>query len=153
VIVRKAFGGAFITMNSKDLGADASFCWPEAEIGIMSAEAAVEIIHRKRVRDSLSGDAYGRLARRYAEESLSVDVALRSGAIDAVIHPVETRERVIHALRLGGAAAPALEEAFTYEHLAAASLSSAGAPPQMPRRITAPASGYRLTTAPEGAPP
>jgi acetyl-CoA carboxylase carboxyltransferase component len=103
VIVRKAFGGAFITMNSKDLGADASFSWPQAEIGIMSPHAAVEIIHGRRLGER-SEHLRDRLARRYAEESLSPEAALGSGAIDAVIDPAETRERVIRALRLDRAA-------------------------------------------------
>ena len=47
VILRKAFGGAFITMNSKDLGADYVFAWPQAEIGVMGAKPAVGIIHRR----------------------------------------------------------------------------------------------------------
>ena len=47
LIVRKAFGGAFITMNSKDLGADYVFAWPEAEIGVMGASPAVGVIHRR----------------------------------------------------------------------------------------------------------
>src|SRR5262249_33840135 len=66
VIVRKAYGGAFITMNSKDLGADASFCWPQAEIGVMSAEAAVEIIHGRQLLGDGNADVRDRLARRYA---------------------------------------------------------------------------------------
>src|SRR5262249_7531695 len=103
VIVRKAFGGAFITMNSKDLGADAAFSWPRAEIGIMSPHAAVEIIHGRRL-GAANGHLRERLARRYAEESLSPEAALDSGAIDAVIDPAETRERVLRALRLDRAA-------------------------------------------------
>jgi acetyl-CoA carboxylase carboxyltransferase component len=98
VILRKAFGGAFITMNSKDLGADASYCWPNAEIGIMSSHAAVEIIHHQRL--AAAGHQRDQLARRYAEESLTPEAAVRSGAIDAVIEPSETRDRVIRALRL-----------------------------------------------------
>ncbi|HUB73218.1 MAG TPA: carboxyl transferase domain-containing protein [Solirubrobacteraceae bacterium] len=101
VIVRKAFGGAFITMNSKGLGADACFCWPQAEIGIMSAEAAVEIIHARRLLAPRSGDLRGRLARHYARENLSLEAALRGGAVDAVIEPAQTRERVARALGLG----------------------------------------------------
>ena len=49
VILRKAFGGAFITMNSKDLGADYVFAWPEAEIGVMGAKPAVGVIHRRQL--------------------------------------------------------------------------------------------------------
>ena len=106
VVVRKAFGGAFITMNSKDLGADAAFAWPQAEIGIMSPQAAVEIIHGRRLRGAANRRARATLEHRYAEESISSAAALRSGAIDAVIRPHETRERVSEALGLGSASAP-----------------------------------------------
>jgi acetyl-CoA carboxylase carboxyltransferase component len=99
VILRKAFGGAFITMNSKDLGADAAYSWPAAEIGVMGPRAAVEIIHRRRVRDASSGEREARrLARRYARSHLSPEAALRLGAIDAVIEPADTRSRVTSAL-------------------------------------------------------
>jgi acetyl-CoA carboxylase carboxyltransferase component len=99
VVLRKAFGGAFITMNSKDLGADAAFAWPSAEIGIMGPRAAVEIIHRKRLLEATAPEQEAaRLAERYAEAHLSADTAARLGAIDAVIAPAETRRRVAGAL-------------------------------------------------------
>jgi acetyl-CoA carboxylase carboxyltransferase component len=99
VVLRKAFGGAFITMNSKDLGATLALSWPNAEIGIMSAHAAVEIIHGRELADSSSPRGRAEhLARRYAEEHLSAEAALRRGAIDALIEPRETRERVAAAL-------------------------------------------------------
>ncbi len=105
VIVRKAFGGAFITMNSKDLGADAAFSWPSAEIGVMSARAAVEIIYgRKLAAVEDARDSVDWLARRYAEEHLTPRAALERGAIDAIIEPADTRRRVLDALL----AAPAL---------------------------------------------
>jgi acetyl-CoA carboxylase carboxyltransferase component len=99
VILRKAFGGAFITMNSKGLGADASFSWPGAEIGVMSASAAVEIIHRRKLMEAPDDpELAGRLADTYAEQHLSARAALELGAIDEVIDPTETRERVADAL-------------------------------------------------------
>ena len=98
VIVRKAFGGAFIAMNSKDLGADAAFSWPEAEIGIMSAGAAVEIIHRRRLNSEAGENSSEPLAHRYAKEHLGAHAAAQRGAIDAVIEPSETRERVAAVL-------------------------------------------------------
>jgi acetyl-CoA carboxylase carboxyltransferase component len=103
VILRKAFGGAFITMNSKGLGADASFSWPDAEIGIMSGGAAVEVIHRRQLAAAGGPEVAERLAGRYAEEHLSANAALERRAIDAVIAPHETRERVADVL-LGGRA-------------------------------------------------
>jgi acetyl-CoA carboxylase carboxyltransferase component len=144
VIVRKAFGGAFITMNSKDLGADAAFSWPQAEIGIMSPHAAVEIIHGRRLGPR-SEHLRERLARRYAEESLSPEAALGSGAIDAVIDPGETRERVVRALRLDGAAAPDLVARRETERATTAVI------PQAPRRVNGLTRSYRQTITPEGA--
>jgi acetyl-CoA carboxylase carboxyltransferase component len=141
VIVRKAFGGAFITMNSKDLGADASFCWPDAEIGIMSAQAAVEIIHGRRLLGRRTNDLLDRLASRYAKESLTPEAAIGRGAVDAIIEPAETRERVLAALRLPRAAQDA-DERLT-----------AGVASRVARRDGRLKSSYRLTTATEGAQP
>jgi acetyl-CoA carboxylase carboxyltransferase component len=139
VILRKAFGGAFITMNSKDLGADASFCWPDAEIGIMSAHAAVEIIHGRRLLGRRGTDLLERLARHYAKESLTPAAAIARGAVDAIIEPAETRERALRALRL----APA--ESGAHEMLAG------GAATRRPRRDARLTAGYRLSIAQEGA--
>ncbi len=58
VILRKAFGGAFITMNSKDLGADYVFAWPQAEIGVMGAKPAVGIIHRRELAAAEDPEAH-----------------------------------------------------------------------------------------------
>jgi acetyl-CoA carboxylase carboxyltransferase component len=91
VVLRKAYGGAYITMNSKDLGAHLTFAWPGAELGVMAARQAVRIIH-KREPD------LDRLADRYASEHLGALVAARNGFIDEVIAPAETRERVAWAL-------------------------------------------------------
>jgi adenylyl-sulfate kinase len=99
VILRKAFGGAFITMNSKDLGADAAFAWPAAEIGIMGARAAIEILDRRRLLEAAAPEEEAAvLARHYAEAHLSPDIAARLGVIDAVIDPAETRRRVAGAV-------------------------------------------------------
>ncbi len=95
VILRKAFGGAFITMNSKDIGATASVAWPRAQIGIMGARAAVEITHRRQLASANEAEREAwRLARRYADAHLSADAAVRLGVIDAVIQPADTRRWV-----------------------------------------------------------
>jgi acetyl-CoA carboxylase carboxyltransferase component len=108
VIVRKAFGGAFITMNSKDLGADATFAWPRAEIGIMSPRSAVEIIHRRRLLETACPEREAAwLANRYAQRHLSPHTALALGVIDAVIDPRETRSRVAAELLMGAASTAA----------------------------------------------
>jgi acetyl-CoA carboxylase carboxyltransferase component len=100
LIVRKAFGGAFITMNSKDLGADYVFAWPQAEIGVMGAKPAVGIIHRRELA-AADDPAAAReaLARRYAEAHLRPQVAAAAGYVDELIEPAETRPRIAWALR------------------------------------------------------
>jgi acetyl-CoA carboxylase carboxyltransferase component len=104
VILRKSFGGAYITMNSKELGADYVFAWPQAEIGVMGAKPAVGIIHRRslaaaeepeRLRESL--------AVAYADQHLRPEVAAGAGEIDELITPAQTRQRLAWALRsMGG---------------------------------------------------
>jgi len=98
VVLRKAFGGAYITMNSKDLGADVVFSWPNAQIGIMAARQAVGIVHGRRLREdeSLSRDD---LADAYAAEHLTAPAAAASGWVDEVIDPEASRESLAWALR------------------------------------------------------
>ena len=99
LILRKAFGGAFITMNSKDLGADYVFAWPQAEIGVMGAKPAVGIIHRRELAAAPDPtDARERLAAEYATHSCaptSPKRRLRRRADRAS----QTRARVSWALR------------------------------------------------------
>ncbi len=104
VILRKAFGGAFITMNSKDLGADYVFAWPQAEIGVMGAKPAVGIIHRRELAAAADPDeARERLAARYADAQLRPQVAASTGYVDELIAPAQTRSRLSWAFRsLGG---------------------------------------------------
>ena len=100
VILRKAYGGAYITMNSRDLGADLVLAWPQAEMGIMSARAAVGIVHR---RDLEAADdpvaERDRLSDEYAEEHLLAEAAAAGGFIDEVVEPQDTRRRIAGALR------------------------------------------------------
>ena len=99
VILRKAYGGAVITMNSRGLGADMVFAWPEAEIGIMAARQAVGIVERRTIaaapEPELARDA---LAEEYAGEHLTAATAAESGFVDEVIEPSDTRRRVGWAL-------------------------------------------------------
>jgi propionyl-CoA carboxylase beta chain len=100
LILRKAFGGAYITMNSKDLGADYVFAWPNAEIGVMAARSAVAIINRRELAAAADPDAVrDDLAARYAETSLCPRVAAAGGHIDELITPGKTRSRLIWAFR------------------------------------------------------
>jgi acetyl-CoA carboxylase carboxyltransferase component len=107
VVLRKSYGGAYITMNSRDLGADLVVAWPDAELGIMSARAAVGIVHGRELRASRDPDAERlRLADAYAREHLVADASAASGFIDEIVEPVQTRARLAWALRtLAGAGA------------------------------------------------
>jgi acetyl-CoA carboxylase carboxyltransferase component len=99
VVLRKAYGGAFIAMNSRDLGADLVFAWPEAEIGVMGAHPATGIIHRRELAAAEDPAAAQQiLAAAYAEEHLGAEVAAAGGFVDEVIEPYETRARVAGAL-------------------------------------------------------
>jgi acetyl-CoA carboxylase carboxyltransferase component len=105
VVLRKAYGGAYITMNSKDLGADLALAWSGAEIGIMGARAAVGIVHRRELeRDPAPETLAENLAARYAAQHITAERALELGLLDGVIAPAETRGRLADAL----ASAPAL---------------------------------------------
>jgi acetyl-CoA carboxylase carboxyltransferase component len=100
VVLRKSYGGAYITMNSRDLGADLVLAWPDAELGIMSARAAVGIVNRRELR--VTGDPEGerdRLADVYAREHLRAHSAAAAGFVDEIIEPAQTRERLAWALR------------------------------------------------------
>ncbi|MGO9884580.1 MAG: acyl-CoA carboxylase subunit beta [Solirubrobacteraceae bacterium] len=99
VVLRKSYGGAYITMNSRDLGADLVLAWPEAELGIMSAKAAVGIVNRRELR--LAGDPDAereRLADAYSRDHLRAESAAAEGFVDEIIEPVQTRERLAAAL-------------------------------------------------------
>jgi acetyl-CoA carboxylase carboxyltransferase component len=99
VVIRKAFGGAFIAMNSKDLGADFVFAWPGAQLGVMGSVQAVEIIHRREIeRAEDPSRLTERLADVYADEHLHVGSASADGFVDEVIAPSETRTRIVAAL-------------------------------------------------------
>ncbi|HEY7121780.1 MAG TPA: carboxyl transferase domain-containing protein [Solirubrobacterales bacterium] len=101
VVLRKAYGGGFITMNSRELGADLALAWPGAEIGVLGARQAVGIINRREIQGSADPDAeQDRLASEYAERHLSAEVAAAAGDVDEVIEPGETRERLTWALSM-----------------------------------------------------
>jgi acetyl-CoA carboxylase carboxyltransferase component len=99
VILRKAYGGAFIAMNSRGLGADLVFAWPRAEIGVMGAHPATGIIHRRELAAAADPVAMQEaLSADYAQEHLGAEVAAAGGFVDEVIEPYETRCRVAGAL-------------------------------------------------------
>jgi len=99
VVLRKAFGGAYIAMNSKDLGADYVFAWPGAQLGVMGAKQAVGITHRREIAAADDTEAtHERLAASYADEHLQAGTAGAGGYVDEVIAPSDTRERICASL-------------------------------------------------------
>jgi acetyl-CoA carboxylase carboxyltransferase component len=110
VILRKAFGGAFIAMNSKALGADYVFAWPEVEVGVMGAEQAVGILNRREIAAAADPAAHRRrLAGVYRGEHLHAGVAAAEGFIDETITPQATRRRLASSLEvLAGVHRPTL---------------------------------------------
>ena len=99
IIMRKAYGGAYIAMNSKGLGADMVFAWPIAEIAVMGASGAVAIIGRKAIKEAEDPDAVKQqLIDEYNEKFMNPYVAAEHGYVDKVIDPSETREEIIRAL-------------------------------------------------------
>jgi len=101
VIVRKDYGGAYIAMSSKHLGADMAFAWPTAEIAVMGAEGAANIIHRREIQDA-EDPASKRKEKidEYKEIFSNPYVAANRGYIDDIIVPGETRPRLIEALEV-----------------------------------------------------
>jgi propionyl-CoA carboxylase beta chain len=99
VIARKAYGGAYIVMSSRSLGADLAFAWPSAEIAVMGAEGAVNILHRDEIA-AAPDPAAARLALadEYRRQFSSPYGAASAGYVDDVIAPSETRPRLIAAL-------------------------------------------------------
>jgi acetyl-CoA carboxylase carboxyltransferase component len=103
VVLRKAYGGGFITMNSRQLGADLALAWPSAEIGVLGARQAVGIVHRRAIAEAEDADAErDRLAAEYAERHLKAAVAAAAGDVDEVISPAETRRHLIWGLSVLG---------------------------------------------------
>jgi acetyl-CoA carboxylase carboxyltransferase component len=99
VILRKSYGGAYITMNSRDLGADLVLAWPQAELGIMSARAAVKVVARRQLQAAADPDAeLARLAAAYADQHLLAEAAASQGFVDEIVAPAATRERLSRAL-------------------------------------------------------
>jgi acetyl-CoA carboxylase carboxyltransferase component len=111
VVLRKSYGGAFITMNSRDLGADLVLAWPDAELGIMSARAAVGIVNRRELAAAEDPEAErARLADAYAEEHLRADAAAASGFVDELVEPAMTRQRLAWALSTHAGARPPVRQ-------------------------------------------
>ena len=105
VVLRKAFGGAYIVMGSKAIGADMNFAWPSSQIAVLGATGAVNIIHRK---DFVKAKEVGedvdalraKLAAEYERTTVNANLSLEMGEIDAMIDPEQTRQAIAESLRL-----------------------------------------------------
>jgi len=101
IITRKAYGGAYVVMNSKHIRSDVSFAWPTAEIAVMGSEGGVNIIYRKEIAAASDPSAKrAELIARYEEEFSTPYLAAERGYVDDVIEPADTRRKVIQALRM-----------------------------------------------------
>jgi acetyl-CoA/propionyl-CoA carboxylase carboxyl transferase subunit len=105
LVTRKAYGGAYIAMNSRALGASRVFAWPDAEVAVMGASAAVGILHRKKLAAAQSGERealHAKLADEHETIAGGVGRAMELGVVDELIAPADTRSSIVKAL----AAAP-----------------------------------------------
>jgi propionyl-CoA carboxylase beta chain len=99
VIMRKAYGGAFLVMNSRAIRADVVFAWPSAEIAVMGAQGAVNVIHRRALATADDPEAArAELVDEYEKKFNNPYIAAENGLVDDVIEPRETRPRLIRAL-------------------------------------------------------
>ncbi len=101
VILRKAYGGGYIAMCSRHLGADFVFAWPTAEIAVMGPQGAANIIFRQEIVGAANPDEMRKAkVAEYTEKFANPYIAAANGHVDAVISPSETRESIIHALQI-----------------------------------------------------
>lgn len=105
VILRKAFGGAYIVMGSKSMGADFNYAWPTSQIAVLGAQGAVNIIHRKDLQKAKERgqdvDALRKkLAENYENTTVNANLSLETGQIDAMIDPEQTRDVIANSLKI-----------------------------------------------------
>ena len=99
IITRKAYGGAYVVMNSKSIGADLAFAWPSAELAVMGASGAVEIVYRRDLQAADDTDARrAELIDEYTERYVNPYLAAERGFVDDVIDPAETRRVIVRAI-------------------------------------------------------
>jgi propionyl-CoA carboxylase beta chain len=101
VITRKAYGGAYDVMNSKHIGADMNYAWPSAEIAVMGAKGAAEIIYKKEISEA--NDPQAKLQEKieeYIQTFANPYIAAGRGYIDEVILPSETRKKLMTAFEM-----------------------------------------------------
>lgn len=101
VIIRKAYGGGYIAMNSRHMRADFVFAWPTAEIAVMGPEGAANIVFKKEIENAVDPEAMRQSKiQEYKEKFANPYVAASKGYVDEVIEPADTRSRLLHALEV-----------------------------------------------------
>ena len=101
IITRKAYGGAYVVMNSKSIGADLAFAWPTAELAVMGPQGAVEIVYRRELQQAADPIARrAELVQEYTDRYATPYAAAERGYIDDVIDPAETRQKLVAGLRM-----------------------------------------------------
>ena len=100
VIVRKAYGGAYIAMCSKHLGADFVYAWPKSEIAVMGAEGAIGILYAKELADPTKTDEVAKKSEEYKQEIMTPTIAAKRGYISEVIQPEDTRKYVVNSFEM-----------------------------------------------------
>jgi acetyl-CoA carboxylase carboxyltransferase component len=101
VITRKAYGGAYVVMNSKSIGCDLAYAWPSAELAVMGAEQAINVLHKRELSEHEDADARRvELIEDYNERHANPYEAAERGYVDDVIDPAETRKVLIRSLEL-----------------------------------------------------
>ena len=100
VILRKAYGGAYIVMNSKHIGCDINYAWPTAEIAVLGPRGAAEVIYQKEIRASSDPQkVLAQYTEEYRKAFVNPILAAQRGYIDDVIFPRDTRHRIIRSLQ------------------------------------------------------
>lgn len=101
LIMRKAYGGAYIAMNSKEMGADIVYAWPIAEIAVMGADGAVNIAFKRKIKAAADPEAMRKQCKKeYEERFLNPYVAAARGYVNEVIKPEESRDKILSALKI-----------------------------------------------------
>jgi len=102
IITRKAYGGAYIVMGSKGIGADYAYAWPKAEIAVMGADGAVQILNRRDIRavpESEQAAVAKQLSDEYTAKNINPNFSVEMGELDGIVQPIDTRDTIAAALR------------------------------------------------------
>lgn len=105
IVLRKAFGGSYIVMGSKAIGADLNYAWPSSQIAVLGAQGAVNIIHRRDLQEAKEAgrdvdELRNKLAREYETSTVNANLSLEMGELDAMIDPEQTRPVLVQAMDL-----------------------------------------------------